>query len=142
MGWLSFLASPSPSLLHMAFVHVCNITKIVIIIIVIFTYLMVSWNNSTTIEYPSLLSHISYEDWFATTHCWYFTYTSSNYGSSLLLQSFRTLTAYIGSLKERQSQKQERHKDYPGKPSRGIKPNKLPQYRLSNQEQCFSPIAN
>ena len=40
------------------------------------------------------------------------------------------------------SQKQDGHKDYPGKPSRGRKPNKLPQYRLANQEQCFSPREN
>jgi hypothetical protein len=48
------------------------------------------------------------------------------------------LVAYIRSLKEIQSQKQERHKDYPGKLSRGRKPNKLPQYILANQEQFFS----
>jgi hypothetical protein len=33
-----------------------------------------------------------------------------------LLKLFSTLNAYVRSLKERQSQKQNRHKDYPRKP--------------------------
>jgi hypothetical protein len=69
-----------------------------------------------------------------------------------LLQLFSTLNAYIRSMKERKSQKQDRHKDYSRKPSRGRKTNKLLLNRFFNQEQhkdkknrcsfcCITPLS-